>query len=141
MLVNAEESEAVTRTVRSWLNTYPNKPVKKLEFEFLGVDGGLCMSTIQSAYKTRQFIDGSYQAQYQFKLIYRTTAKNANERIRADEVLNNMAAWAETHTKPEIADNIRITRVQRDMTSALFARYDGDVEDHQILMTIFYEVS
>lgn len=140
-LVSAEENADVSRAVRQWLNTYPNKPLSKLDFEWLGDDGGLCISTIQAAYKTKQFIDGSYQAQYQFKIIYRTTAKNADERMSADEVLDKYGAWAEADADSlTIADGIRVRKVKRDTAAALFARYEGDVEDHQILLTLIYEV-
>lgn len=128
--------------MRAWLNAYPDKPLPKLEYEWLGDSSGLCLSTIQAAYKVRQYITGEYAAQYQFKLIYRTTATTANERIAADEALNKFAAWAETNRPfPAIADNIRVQKIQRDSNASLFARYDGDVEDHQILMTLNYEVN
>lgn len=131
----------MSRAVRQWLNTYPDKPLSKLDFEWLGDDGGLCISTIQTAYKTKQFIDGSYQAQYQFKIVYRSTAKNADERMNADEVLDAYGAWAEANADGlTIADGIRVRKVKRDTAAALFARYEGDVEDHQILLTLTYEV-
>lgn len=98
-------------------------------------------TTIQAAYKTKQFIDGSYQAQYQFKIIYRVPAKNADERMSADEVLDAYGAWAEANVDSlTIADGIRVRKVKRDTAAALFARYEGDVEDHQILLTLIYEV-
>ena len=140
-LVSAEENADVSRAVRKWLNMYPNKPLTKLDFEWLGDSSGLCISTIQAAYKTNQFIDGTYQAQYQFKIIYRTTAKNADERMTADEVLDKYGAWAEANSGSlVIADGITVKKVKRDTVAALFARYEGDVEDHQILLTLTYEV-
>ena len=140
-LVSAEENADVSRAVRQWLNTYTDKPLSKLDFEWLGEKSGLCISTIQAAYKTKQFIDGSYQAQYQFKIILRTMAKNADERMSADEVLDAYGAWAEANAGGlTIADGIRVRKVKRDTAAALFARYEGDVEDHQILLTLIYEV-
>ena len=140
-LVSAEENADVSRAVRKWLNMYPNKPLTKLDFEWLGDSSGLCISTIQAAYKTKQFIDGTYQAQYQFKIIYRTTAKNADERMTADEVLDKYGAWAEANSGSlVITDGITVKKVKRDTAAALFARYEGDVEDHQILLTLTYEV-
>lgn len=120
---------------------YPDKPLAKLDFEWLGDSSGLCISTIQAAYKTKQFIDGTYQAQYQMKIIYRTTAKNADERMTADEVLDKYGAWAAANSGSlSIADGITVKKVKRDTAAALFARYEGDVEDHQILLTLTYEV-
>lgn len=139
-MVSAAENADVSRAVRQWLNTYADKPLSKLDFEWLGTDSGLCISTIQAAYKTRQYIDGTYQAQYQFKIIYRVTAKNADERMTADEVLDDMGAWAEANTDSLTLAAGRVRKVKRDTAAALFARYEGDVEDHQILLTLIYEV-
>lgn len=139
-LVSAEENAAVARAVRTWLNAFPDKPCSKVDFEWLGKSDGLCTSTIQAAYKTKQYIDGTYQAQYQFKIIYRTTATNADERMAADEILDKYGAWAVNNADSLSIENLHIVKVKRDMAAALFARYEGDVEDHQILMTLLYEV-
>lgn len=140
-LVSAAENADVSRAVRKWLNAYPSKPLNRLDFEWLGNSSGLCISTIQAAYKIRQFVDGTYQAQYQFKIVYRTTAKNADERIAADEVLDAYGAWAEASAgRLTIGEGITVKKVKRDTAAALFARYEGDVEDHQILLTLIYEV-
>lgn len=142
ILVPADEQAELSRILRAWLQRCPDKPLERVDFEYLGENEGLTLSTIQAAFKTRQFIGGSYEAQYQFKIIYRTIATTADERLRADEVLDQMGAWAEANTdKPQIADNIRVKRISRDTQAALFDRYEGDVEDHQILMKLIYEVN
>jgi len=66
------------------------------------------------------------------------TATTANDRITADEVLDAYGAWCEKN--PPTITGVQVKSVKRDTSSSLFARYDGDVEDHQILMTLIYEV-
>lgn len=139
-LVSVEEQAQISRVLRAWLNQFPDLPVAKVDFESLGEEFGVALSTIQAAYKTRRYIDGTYQAQYQFKIIYRLIATTTDERLKADEVLNRMGAWAETETKPDFGENIRVRQIRRDTESSLFDRYDNNVEDHQILMTLIYEV-
>ncbi len=74
------------------------------------------------------------------KLILRTAAKKADERMNADEVLDAYGAWVETAADSlTISDGIRVRKVKRD-TAALFARYEGGAEDHQILLTLICEV-
>lgn len=142
VLVPVDEQAQLSRILRAWLQQYPDKPLDRVDFEYLGEESGLTLSTIQAAFKTRQFIDGSYEAQYQFKLVYRVIATTADERLKADEVLDNMGAWAERREdKPQIADNIRVKRIERDTQASLFDRYENDVEDHQILMKLIYEVN
>ena len=137
-LVSAEEQARISRAVIAWLNEYPDKPMR-VDFEFLGKTKGLTISTVQSAFKRRQYINGGYQAQYQFQIVIRLVAANNDERLDADELLNEMGEWAELNV-PEVPDGIDRWKVQRDTGAALVARYDNGAEDHAISMTLIYEV-
>lgn len=69
--VSGEEQDKVSRAVLQCLNRYPQKPVDKIEFESLDPDEpGMALSVIQGAYKVEEYINGSYLAEYQFKIIY-----------------------------------------------------------------------
>lgn len=138
--VSNAETDKISRRMLAWLNTYPDSPVSLIEFEYLKADEPcIALSTIQGAYKTKQYITGGYVAQYQYKVIYRIKGTGNNERLKADEVLNAMGDWMADH---ENAPNIghRVLRIVCDSRSSLFAAYDNGDEDHQILMTMTYEV-
>lgn len=139
-LIIAPEAEQVARSVRAWLNTYSEKPVRIVDVEYLGDGKGLTISTVQAAYKTRRFITGGYQAQYQFSLIYQATPTTANERLEMDEVLNDYASWIEA-TKPELPEKCRFLRCTRNTNAALLGRDANGSEVHQILFTLLYEVN
>lgn len=134
------EAEQIARAVRAWLNTYPDKPMRMVDVEFLGETSGLAMSTVQAAYKTRRFILGGYQAQYQFSILYQTIPTTTNERLEADETLNNYAAWVEA-TRPELPESCRFLRCTRNTNAALLGRDADGSEVHQILFTLLYEVN
>lgn len=134
------ESEQIARAVRAWLNMYPDKPMRMVDVEFLGETSGLALTTVQAAYKTRRFILGGYQAQYQFAILYQTIPTTTNERLEADEVLNNYAAWIEA-TRPELPQNCRFLRCNRNTNAALLGRDANGSEVHQILFTLNYEVN
>lgn len=134
------ESEKIARAVRAWLNRYPDKPLSLVDVEFLKETEGLALETVQAAYKTRRYILGGYQAQYQFAILYQTIPSTVNERLVADEVLNNYAAWVES-TTPELPENCRFLRCNRNTNAALLARMENGAEVHQILFTLFYEVN
>lgn len=136
----APESEQVARAVRSWLQMCPNKPVRTVDMEYLGAETSLTLSTVQAAYKTRRYILGGYQAQYQFSILYQTIPTTTNERLEADEALNNMAAWVET-TKPELPEQCRFLRCTRNTDAALLGRQENGSEIHQIMFTLLYEVN
>lgn len=140
VLVGAEEQAEISRSVLAWLNTYNDLPCKKVDFEYLGKTSGLCVSVVQAAFKTRQYVTGGYKAQYQFQLVYRLIADNADKRIEADEELDKLGAWAETDTTLSLPAGLINARVKRDTAAALMARYDNNAEDHSISMTLTYEV-
>ena len=138
--VSAEENAAISRAVLAWLNSYEDKPWNKIDFEYLGKSSGCCISVVQAAYKTRQYITGGYQAQYQFQIVSRLIADNVNLRLKADEDLNTIGAWAEHAEGLELPAGCNLRKVKRDTASALMARYDNNAEDHSISMTLTYEV-
>lgn len=139
-LVSAEEEQAVGRSLLVWLNTCPSL-TDRINFEYLPKDTlGIMLSTIQAALKTRQYITGGYEAQYQFSLVYRAQPDDNDSRLAADELLNEIGIWAETSdTKPEL-DRAVVRSVKRTSNASLLAVYEDGSRDHQILMTMIYEV-
>ena len=139
VLVTAEEQKKISRAVLEWLNAYEDKPVKRIDFEYLTKTSGMCISTVQAAFKTRQFINGGYQAQFQFQIVYRLIASTNDERLDADELLNAFGEWCEKYP-PDLTDDINRWKVRRDTGASVMARYDNGAEDHTIQLTLFYEV-
>ena len=105
-----------------WANTFPDKPVAVIKYEFLDIDDAagdetaMALSTIQGTYITRQYIVGGYQAEYQFKLISRIKPGNSNnKRLQADEMLNCFGDWARTQ-KPDLGEGINALKGGADHT-------------------------
>ena len=142
ILASSEEVDRISRSMLIWANTFPDKPVTVIKYEFLdideasGDDTAMALSTIQGTYITRQYIIGGYQAEYQFKLIYRIKPGNSNDkRLQAD----SFGDWARTQ-KPDLGDGISALRVEPTTQSSKFAQYEDGYEDYQILMRLTYEV-
>lgn len=141
VLASAEETGQISRTLLAWLNDYPDLPVDTINFEFLGDPKSMALSTVQGAYKTAQYITGGYTAEYQFKIVYRVYGESNNAILSADETLDKIASWAvERADKPDIGEGRTVTRIVINSLSSLFARYEEGGEDHQVLMTLTYEV-
>ena len=139
--VSAAEEYQVSRKLLVWLNTYPEKPVDLIRFEFLPADTtAMAMSTIQAAYILQKYILGGYKAEYQFKLIYRIKPGNSNDkRLKADELLDALGDWT-IGQRPDIGGGKTVVSVEPTTRSSLFAVYENGDEDHQILMKMNYEV-
>ena len=140
--VSAAEEYQVSRKLLVWLNTYPEKPVDLIRFEFLPADTtAMAMSTIQAAYILHKYILGGYKAEYQFKLIYRIKPGNSNDkRLKADELLDALGDWT-IGQRPDIGEGKKAVSVEPTTRSSLFAVYENGDEDHQILMKLTYEVN
>lgn len=147
LLTDKLEEDQISRNMVIWANTFPDLPDGlsgdiAINFEYLVADlPCMALSTIQSAYITKRYILGGYQAEYQFKLIYRIKpGKSIDKRLKADELLDKFGDWARTQ-RPYIGDNMRSLRVEATTRSSLFAIYENGDEDHQILMKMTYEVN
>ena len=140
--VSAAEEYQVSRKLLVWLNTYPEKPVDLIRFEFLPADTtAMAMSTVQAAYILHKYILGGYKAEYQFKLIYRIKPGNSNDkRLKADELLDALGDWT-IGQRPDIGEGKTVVSVEPTTRSSLFAVYENGDEDHQILMKLTYEVN
>ena len=143
ILAAASEVEDISRSVLVWVNTWPEKPVDIIKYEFLAADlgdeTGMALSTIQGTYITRRYITGGYQGEYQFKLIYRIKPGRSNDRrLEADALLNRFGDWARAN-RPDLGENVRAVRVEPTTQSSKFAAYEDGYEDYQILMKLTYE--
>lgn len=144
--VAAKEEDQVSRNLLRWLDKYPDIPLSivRIDYEFL--DAGMpCMalSLIQGGYIVDRFIDGTYTAEYQFKIVYRTKPATPNDRLSADELLDSMGDWAVAQfvagSGPDIGSGLEVQEIEQTTRSSLFARMEGGWEDHQIFMRMTYK--
>lgn len=142
VFVEEEEQDRLSRSVMSWLNTFPGLPADAGKFDFETLKAGrpcLALSTIQAPYIVQRYITGGHKAEYQFKIIYRIIpGTSTDKRLKADEFLNKMGVWA-SRNKPDLSPLLSV-RVEPTTQSSLFAMYENGDEDHQILMKLTYEV-
>lgn len=139
-MVAAVETESISRALFRWLNSWPDKPVV-INYEHLPADGeGMALSTIQGAYKLKEYVRGGYLGQYQFKVMYRVQpGPSNNNRLSADETLDALGLWAvSTRPLPDLGPGKRTTKIKINSLSSVFANYEDGSEDHQILMTLDY---
>lgn len=136
-----EEEKEVARKLVNWLNKWPDKPVSIIQYEQLE-DDKVCMtiSLIQSPAIVSRYITGGHKSEMQFTVIYRIKPGNSmDQRLTADESLDQLGAWVEMQ-HPDFGDGIQNAKVVINSRSTKFAEYENGDEDHQILMTLTYEV-
>jgi hypothetical protein len=142
--ISNKEQESISRSLLSWLNNWPDKPVGVINFTYVPDDAeGMSLSTPQGTFMVRKYVRGAYQARYTFKIIYRVIPGNSNnKRLTADETLESFADWIiKNGTIPQLEDGkkvVKFSRSESDPDSVLFNRYEDGTEDHQIIMTMDY---
>ena len=143
MVADSERAQ-IDRSVLAWLNTYPDIPedvdMVKTEAQ-LGVNQpGMAVSSITSAYISKSYILGGYQAEYQFTLIYRIKPGNSMDKsLTANETLNRIGDWSRQN-KPDLGHGIRVLKVEPISIARTYAQYEDGDEDHHIPIKIIYEV-
>jgi hypothetical protein len=139
-LVSQAEEDQISRSIMAWAQTFPERPVGMIDYEYLPASSpAMAVSLIQGTAITKRYLLGGHQAEYQYKLIYRIKpGTSPDKRLTADEVLNRFGEWAREN--PPKLEDINIIRMEPTTRAALFARYEDDTEDHQILMRLTYEV-
>ena len=125
--VPAQEEGSISRAVIVWLNGWLNK------------DSDVPISLVQGAYIVERYIDGSYDADYPFKIIYRTKPGSPDARLNADELLDSLGQWANGQT-PDIGEGREVQTFEQTTQAAMFARMEDGWEDHQIFFRMTYKV-
>lgn len=141
--VSGQEHDYVGRALLFWLNLYPKLPkyIDHISYERLDSENSISVLATTAAYKTKDYINGSYDAQYQFSIVYRTATSDSEERLDASEVLSNIAAWAENQKElPDLGSGKQAISVERTSPAVMIGRGDNEIEDYQILMVMNYKV-
>lgn len=141
--VSFKEHNYVGHALLEWLNEYTDFPrfISRIEYEKLDSENSMSIFATMSAYKTQPYIDGSYDAQYQFSIVYRTATSDSEERLDAAAVLSDIAAWAENRSNlPNLGEGKKALSVERTTSEIMSGRNDDETEDYQILMVMSYKV-
>lgn len=145
--VSGREEDGISKKMLTWLNTWPAQnpdvplSIDLIDYEFMDAkDECMAMSLIQSTYIIERFISGSYIADYQFKIVYRSKPRSPDARLNADDLLNQLGDWA-AGQKPDIGAGLEVQELEQTTRSSLFARMEDGWEDHQIFMRMTYKVT
>lgn len=144
-LISTAEQADLDRLMLEFVNQFPDIPedVPVIKYEhFASKTVGMALSAVQGSFITKKYICGGYQAEYAFEVHYQIAPTGASDdkRLKAVELLNAFAAWAEVQ-RPDIGDGrvaLGIEAVSR--ASYLGATSDG-YEDYMVQLKLKYEVN
>lgn len=157
-LASTSEQEIIIKTLIDLINEFPDLPqiVKSKGLIFYDMlPNAECMglATINSAIILQKYIGGSYIGQYNFRLQYRYSTKNYNERIQKQSLLSTIGEWLEKkkitridgsnfslENYPEISTNKTIIEIEITDRTILIDKNKTGYEDSLIDLRLTYHV-
>ena len=150
------EQQMLAIAVQKLLESFPELPkeIQKsgVAFQRLQPDR-LCMgfAPVAGAIKTKEYLDGSYDAQFPFQLIYRTMPSTDSERFDRYNLIDKIALWLEggvledaegnsyqLKSYPILSDDREITNIEATTLTTLINRSESGYEDYQGLFRVEY---
>ena len=144
-LTSSSEKADLDRLMFEWANQFPNIPdnVLLIKYEyFASKTVGMALSSVQGAVITKKYITGGYQAEYSFEIHYQIAPPLASDdkRLKAVEVLNQFADWAQSQ-RPAIGEDRRAIQIEATAFASYLGVTDDQYEDYYVPLKLTYEVN
>lgn len=113
-----------------------------VKLNFLSSDKDcICIRLFDDATKLNEYVDGSYEAQIRFSLIYRRLSVNGvSERVNAIDIINQFGMYCDTIDDFEFSnDLIYINSVAQQTNAGLVYRDDSGIEDNSANFVLRYD--
>lgn len=113
-----------------------------VKLNFLSSDEDcICIRLFDDATKTHQYVDGSYEAQIRFSVIYRRLSVNGvSERIDSIDIINQLGSLFDSTEEFEINDDtIYINSISQQTNAGLVYRDNSGIEDNGANFILIYD--
>lgn len=114
----------------------------EVKLNFLSSDEDcVCIRLFDDATKTHQYVDGSYEAQIRFSVIYRRLSVNGvSERIDSIDIINQLGSLFDSTEEFEINDDtIYINSISQQTNAGLVYRDNSGIEDNGANFILIYD--
>ena len=113
-----------------------------VKLNFLSSDKDcICIRLFDDAIKIHEFVDGSYEAQIRFSLIYRRLGVNGVfERVNVIDLINQFGMYCDTIEEFDFDDDmIYIDTIKQQTNAGLIYRDDSGIEDNSANFVLRYD--
>lgn len=113
-----------------------------IKLNFLSSDKDcICIRLFDDATKTHEYVDGSYEAQIRFSLIYRRLSVNGvSERVNVIDLINQFGMYCDIIEDFEFDnDMIYINTIAQQTNAGLIYRDDSGIEDNSANFVLRYD--
>lgn len=113
-----------------------------VKLNFLSSDKDcICIRLFDDATKTHEYVDGSYEAQIRFSLIYRRLSVNGvSERVNTIDLINQFGILLDNTDEFKIdSETIYINSISQQTNAGLIYRDDSGIEDNSANFVLRYD--
>lgn len=117
------EQESIAEAVLRIVAEYPNFPktitAKKINLDDLKDTESIGIFPMTGAVVLKQYVSGSFEAQFPFTLCYKCTPTTNAAVISKRSVLDGLTKWLEEIEYPALTDGRNIQKIERTTTTVL----------------------
>lgn len=113
-----------------------------VKLNFLSSDKDcICIRLFDDSTKTHEYVDGSYEAQIRFSLIYRRlSVDGVSERVNTIDLINQFGMYLDTIDEFDIdSDTIYINKIAQTTNAGLIYRDNSGIEDNSANFILIYD--
>ena len=138
-LTTATEQQLISKIFLDIVNGCPDIPNLTVQYGILDDSESMCLIPNGKAIYTKQWISGSYEAQFPASLIYRVRPADTLKRLEAQKVIDQIGEYLENMSYPRIDGNRTIQKIERLSNSELVYRDESGIEDWQLNLNLIYK--
>lgn len=135
----ATEQQLISKVFLDIINSCKNVP-NSIMVQYGNLDDGesMCLIPNGKAIYTKQWISGSYEAQFPASLIYRVRPSDTTKRLEAQSTVDKIGEEIESMSYPQIDGNRTIQKIERLSNSEPIYRDESGIEDWQLSLNLVY---
>lgn len=144
--IGTTETKKITGILLDYLNTCTYKPTgfKIVLDETGGKNACMWMGIKKAGVKTKQYIDGSYEAELPFQLYYRVVSNgDSNILIKTRDTVDNFGYWLEQQNAignlPNLGTKLSAFDIKQVSTASLSYKSSDGVTDYSADFSLYYE--
>ena len=140
--LSIDEQESIAKALLLLVVSYENFPrcitEKKIYLDDLKDTECIGIYPAAGAVVLKQYISGSFEAQFPFTLYYKCNPTMNAETISKREVLDSLTKWLSTTEYPLLTDGRNIRRIERTTPTILIGKEDNGYTIFQCGCTLKY---
>lgn len=142
--LSISEQQSIAKALLVLINTeYSSLPVTRIEYQSLNTTkSSLSIYSLPGSVVEKEFINGSYNANYRFSIVYRSIPTNSTQRISCEQELNDLSDWLTTIDSSKyvsLTSNRQIEEIKLTNPAVLYKQYENGTEDYHVIFSLRYK--